>query len=129
MADTYDSTTAVHFLAIDVAKQWNAVLIETATGTRHRFKMANSAQDFERLIQFIRNLGGRCRGALEPTGDYHRPIAHRLVLAGVDLVSVSSIAQARYREAKFNLESDNRLVRCASIMLAGGEALKAALLP
>ena len=103
MADTSDITTAVHFLAIDVARQWNAVLIETATGTRHRFKMANSAQDFERLIQFIRNLGGRCRGALEPTGDYHRPIAHCLALAGVDLVSVfSSIAQARYRKAKFN---------------------------
>lgn len=102
IADTSDVTTAVHFLAIDVAKQWNAVLIETASGTRHRFKMANPAQDFERLIQFIQSLGGRCRAALEPTGDYHRPIAHRLLMAGVDLVSVSSVAQARYREAKFN---------------------------
>ncbi|KKB60842.1 transposase [Robbsia andropogonis] len=102
MADTSNTTTDVHFLAIDVAKQWNAVLIETATGMKHRFKMANSAQDFDRLIQFIQSLGGRCKGALEPTGDYHRPIAHRLLMAGVDLVSVSSVAQARYREAKFN---------------------------
>jgi len=68
IADTSDITTAVHFLAVDVAKQWNAVLIETATGTRHRFKMANSAHDFDRLIQFIQNLGrgGRSRAALEP---------------------------------------------------------------
>lgn len=102
MADISNTTTDVHFLAIDVAKQWNAVLIETAAGAKHRFKMANTAQDFDRLIEFIHGLGGQCRAALEPTGNYHRPIAHRLLTAGVDLVSVSSVAQARYREAKFN---------------------------
>jgi hypothetical protein len=68
MTDTSDITTAVHLLAIDVAKQWNVVLIETASGTRHRFKMANSAQDFERLIQFIESLGGRCRFRSESPG-------------------------------------------------------------
>jgi len=49
MADTNDATTKFHWVAIDVARYWNAVLIETATGNRHRFKMANSAADFDRL--------------------------------------------------------------------------------
>jgi len=102
MADTTDVTTQTHWLAIDVAKHWHAVLIETASGARHRFKMANTEQDYERLIHFIDGLGGRCRAALEPTGDWHRPLAYRLIVAGVDLVSVSSVAQSRYREAKFN---------------------------
>lgn len=32
MADTTDATTPLHWLAIDVGRYWNAVLIETATG-------------------------------------------------------------------------------------------------
>ncbi len=102
MADIADIRTIYHWIAIDVARYWNVVLIETATGQRHRFKMSNTAQDFERLITFIRDLGGRARAGLEPTGDYHRALAHRLAQAGVEVVSISSVAQARYREAMFN---------------------------
>ena len=78
MADTTDATTACNWIAIDVARYWNAVLIETAPGQRHRFKMANTVEDLDRLIEFIGGLGGRCRAGLEPTGDYHRAIAYRL---------------------------------------------------
>ena len=102
MADTTHATTACHWIAIDVARYWNAVLIETATGQRHRFRMANNAEDLDRLIAFVTSLGGRCRAALEPTGDYHRSVAHRLLSAGVEVVSISSLAQCRYREAMFN---------------------------
>ncbi len=102
MADITDATTACHWVAIDVARYWNAVLVETAAGQRHRFKMANTAQDFDRLIGFIRQLGGRACAALEPTGDYHRAIAHRLAMAGIEVVGISSVAQCRYREAIFN---------------------------
>ena len=56
----------------------------------------------QRLVDFLHSLGGRCRVALEPTGDYHRPIAHRLLTAGFDVVSISSVAQSRFREAMFN---------------------------
>lgn len=102
MADITDIRTVYHWIAIDVARYWNIVLIETASGQRHRFKMSNTAQDFERLITFIRNLGGQARAALEPTGDYHRALAYRLAQAGVEVVSISSVAQSRYREAMFN---------------------------
>ena len=102
MADTNHPIAALHWVAIDVARSWNAVLVETACGQQHRFRMTNSAADMQRLIDFLRGLGGRCRVGLEPTGDYHRPIAHRLLTAGFDVVSISSLAQSRFREAMFN---------------------------
>lgn len=102
MADTNHPIAALHWVAIDVARYWNAVLVETASGQRHRFRMTNSAADMQRLIDFLLGLGGRCRVALEPTGDYHRPIAHRLLRTGFEVVSISSVAQSRFREAMFN---------------------------
>lgn len=102
MADTTHTTIKPHLMAIDVARRSNAVFVELATGEQRRFKMTNSAQDLDRLVQFVHATAGPWRAALEPTGDYHRPIAYRLLQAGVDVVIVSSVAQARYREAKFN---------------------------
>lgn len=102
MADMNHTIAALHWVAIDVARYWNAVLVETASGQRHRFRMSNSAADMQRLTDFLLGLGGRCRVALEPTGDYHRPIAHRLLRAGFEVVSISSVAQSRFREAMFN---------------------------
>jgi hypothetical protein len=39
---------------------------------------------------------------LEPTGHYHRPLAWRLVQAGFDVRTISSVALARTREALHN---------------------------
>lgn len=92
----------LNWVAIDIARYSNAVLIETASGQKHRFRMSNSAVDMQRLVEFLGSLGGQCRVAMEPTGDYHRPIAHRLLVAGFEVVSISSVAQSRFREAMFN---------------------------
>jgi transposase len=102
MADNANATPACNLVAIDVARYANAVLVETTNGKRHRFKMANSAADFSRLLGFLRALPGPCRIGLEPTGDYHRPLAHRLLSAGFEVVSINSVALSRYREAIFN---------------------------
>lgn len=102
MADAANATPPCNLVAIDIARYWNAVLIETADGKRHRFKMANTAADFDRLVEFLHGLLGVCRVALEPTGDYHRPIAHRLLVEGFEVVGINSVAQSRYREAMFN---------------------------
>lgn len=102
MADATNATPDCNLVAIDIARYSNAVLIETTTGKRHRFRMANTAPDFNRLLQFLHGLPGTSRVALEPTGDYHRPLAHRLLTGGFEVVSINSVAQARYREAMFN---------------------------
>ena len=102
MADSANATPACNLVAIDVARYGNAVLVETTNGKRHRFKMANNAADFSRLVGFLGGLPGVCRVGLEPTGDYHRPLAHRLLSAGFEVVSINSVALSRYREAIFN---------------------------
>lgn len=102
MADSTNANPGCNLVAIDIARYSNAVLIETAVGKRHRFRMANTAPDFDRLLQFLHGLRGTSRVALEPTGDYHRPLAHRLLVAGFEVVGINSVAQARYREAMFN---------------------------
>lgn len=58
MTDITHSTTKPHLLALDVARRFNAVLMELATGEQRRFKMTNSAQDFDRLVQFINTTAG-----------------------------------------------------------------------
>jgi transposase len=102
MAEQGNGIPGRNLVAIDVARYWNAVLVETAAGKRHRFKMANTAADFGRLLDLLESLPGTCQVGLEPTGDYHRPIAHRLLARGHDVVSINSVALARYRDAMFN---------------------------
>jgi hypothetical protein len=55
MAGPANATARINWVAIDIARYWNAVLVETAAGKRHRFKMANSAADFDRLVGFLRS--------------------------------------------------------------------------
>jgi hypothetical protein len=40
-------------VAIDIRRYGNVVLVETTSGKRHGFKMANSAADFSRLLKFL----------------------------------------------------------------------------
>lgn len=94
MADTAHVTFALNPLAIDIARYWNYVLIETAAGKLHRFKMANPAADFDRLVEFLTSLPGPFRVGQEPGADYRRSITHRLLIAGVEGVSVNSVARA-----------------------------------
>ena len=51
---------------------------------------------------FLQARSGPVRIALEPTGNLHRTLAYRLLQEGFPVVSVSSVAGARYREAMFN---------------------------
>ena len=53
MADEANATPACNLVAIDIARYWNAVLIETPAGKQHRFRMANTAPDIDRLLKFL----------------------------------------------------------------------------
>lgn len=78
------------------------VLVEHPDGRQERFRFVHQRADYERLVSFLKACPGPCRIALEPTADYHRTIAYRLVSEGFDLVLMSSVAGARLREAVFN---------------------------
>ncbi len=102
MAKDRCNTTTV-WVAIDVAKRWNEVLVEiSGTGVR-RFKVANRLEDFEKLAEYLSRWGAKwCRIGIEPTGNYHRPLAHYLKRQGFEVCFVSSLGACRAREIWFN---------------------------
>ncbi|HDR9181117.1 TPA: hypothetical protein QDB06_001662 [Burkholderia vietnamiensis] len=95
MADLREGPLPPNLVVIDITRYSNAVLIELSDGKRQRFRMTYSAPGFDRLLSFLQALPGNCRVALEPTGDCQRPLAHRLLTAGHEVVSINSVAQAR----------------------------------
>ena len=90
------------WVAVDVAKARHEVLIERQDGKRLRMSVANSRFDFEKLAKDLAALSKCCEVALEPTGDYHRPLANFLLRRGHHVHFVSSIACNRTREALYN---------------------------
>lgn len=97
---TPESATPATWVAIDIAKDAHVVLTESVGGQR-RLRVANTLDDLERFVAFLRTQPAPVRIAFEPTGMYHRPLAYRLVTAGFDVVLVSSLTCARYREARY----------------------------
>lgn len=88
--------------AIDIAKNRHDALVELASGSRRRMKVLNERSDFERLATYLDDSNRTVMIGIEPTADYHRPIAHFLLQRGFDVRLVSSLAVARTREALQN---------------------------
>jgi Transposase len=79
------------------------VLIEAPNHKRRRrLSVLNTRAEHDRLIETLRAYGKPVICAFEATGNYHRPIAWRLIEAGFDVRLVSSMALARTREALHN---------------------------
>jgi transposase len=90
-------------VAIDIAKVRNEVLIEAPNHKRRRrLSILNTRAEHDRSIETLRAYGKPVICAFEATGNYHRPIAWRLIEAGFDVRLVSSMALARTREALHN---------------------------
>lgn len=90
------------WVAIDIAKYWNAALVELPDGRQQRFRFTHCLEDYDRLVGLLRSFSVPCRIAFEPTADYHRTLGFRLVREGFEVCLVSSVAGARLREAIFN---------------------------
>jgi transposase len=96
------SKPAATLVVIDIAKQWNVAVALTPDGRRRQFRVANSFEDHDRFVAFLRSQPAPCQVAMEPTGTYHRPLAYRLAQEGFEVRLVSSLAAARCRDAFFN---------------------------
>lgn len=93
----------VVLVAIDIAKARNEVLIQIpGHARRRRLTVLNTRAEHDRLIALLSELGLPVACGFEATGNYHRPIAWRLLEAGFDVRLVSSLALARTREALHN---------------------------
>jgi transposase len=102
MASNLDPNAPRCWVAIDVAKKMNVVLIERSDGQSERFRFAHCREDYDRLAGHLRRLPTPCRIGLEPTADYHRTLVFHLLNQGFEVVFVSSLAGARLREAAYN---------------------------
>src|SRR4051812_12688329 len=90
-------------VAIDIGKTRNEVLIEIpGHARRRRLTVLNTRADYDRLIDLLSGLGQPVTCAFEATGNYHRPLAWRLLQAGFAVRLISSLALARTREALHN---------------------------
>ncbi len=90
-------------VAIDIAKARNEILIDSSGhARRRRLTVLNTRAEHDRLIALLTGLGQPVTCGFEATGNYHRPIAWRLLQAGFDVRLISSLALARTREALHN---------------------------
>ncbi len=89
-------------VAIDVAKSKNDVLVQLLNGSRKKFKVANTSEDYRMFIDYLTSLDSPCLVGFEATANYHRPIAFHLKQAGFEVCLISSLASARTREAMHN---------------------------
>jgi hypothetical protein len=67
MASNIDPNAPRTWVAIDIAKGSNVALVEHDDGRQQRFRFAHNLQDYDRLVAFLRDTGGPCRIAFEPT--------------------------------------------------------------
>ncbi|MCL5778864.1 IS110 family transposase [Limibaculum sp. FT325] len=90
-------------VAIDVAKHRNEVLIEVpGRARRRRLTVLNTRAEHDRFVETLAAFEIPVVAGFEATGNYHRPLAHRLLSAGIELRLISSLALARTREAITN---------------------------
>jgi len=101
-----DSCSPTHprrtFVALDVAKHHYQVLIECPNGSRQRWRMTNTRDDYERLRDRLSAVDDPVLIGFEATGVYHRPLGHFLHQCGFELRLLSSLAMARTRDALYN---------------------------
>ena len=95
--------TDAALVAIDVSKNRNDVLIEVpGQRRRRRLVVPNTRGEHDHFVALLGGLDCPVLVGFEATGNYHRPLAYRLLKAGFDLRLVSSLALARTREALHN---------------------------
>lgn len=104
------------FVAIDVAKLKHDVLVKLPDGKYKSLKVANNHSDYEKFCKYLTSFKCHCVIALEPTADYHRLIAWRLLQGGFEVRLASSVACARAREAIFNSRDKNDIKDTKVIM-------------
>ena len=103
MTDRSITQIAPLLVAIDISKSRHEILISIPDKKRpRRLTVLNQLEDFKRLIAILADYARPVRVAFEATGDYYRALAYQLGIAGFEVKLISSVAQARTREALNN---------------------------
>ena len=98
-------STEYLIIGIDIAKEKHHVFFGTATGKTllRRLVFENSVNGFEKLMAYAEAIKtkhalGKMVFGLEPTDNYHKPLAEYLIKCGYNVVLVSGVAVVRNRE-------------------------------
>ena len=119
-------------VGIDVSKDRHHAFFGTARGKTVYKKLVfeNSYQGFKRLIDhakamLVQNGLWKMAFGLEPTGDYHKPLANFIITSGYSLVLVSGVALKRNRELLDNRWDKNDTKDAANIadLISQGKCL------
>ena len=103
MTKHFSTPAGAVLVAIDVSKHRQEVLIERPEGgRRRRLTVMATKQDYDHLAEQLAAIERPILVGFEATGNYHRTLAHRLLVAGFELRLISSVALARTREALHN---------------------------
>lgn len=89
------------YLAIDISKVKNDVLVEFPDGKRKKFIVYNKMADYRELDALLAQHPDHVIG-VEPTSNYHRPICYFLKSRNHNVCFVPSISVARTREVLHN---------------------------
>jgi transposase len=91
-------------VGIDVAKQKHNAFLDTATGKTllKRLVFENNREGFEKLLMHVESISAsnghkKVLFGIEPTANYHKPLAEFLINKEHDLMLVSGVAK-RNRE-------------------------------
>ena len=103
MVKQQDKSSQPVWVAIDVAKRRNEVLIEHPDrARRQRLSVLNTREAHDRLMAHLQAFERPVTIGFEATGNYHRPLIWRLLTAGFNVQLISSVSLARTREALHN---------------------------
>lgn len=69
MTQSYGNTGEKVLVAVDIAKQRNAVLIQLPDESRKKFIVANKLSDFQEFTAYLKSLRFPCVIGLEATGN------------------------------------------------------------
>ena len=88
MATTDKTTAKCVFIAIDIAKNKHGVLINYPNGKQMSFKIGNTREGYQQIIERARRFSDDCRliCVFEPTADYHRNITYWLSTMGCEML-------------------------------------------
>lgn len=102
MTQVLFNTNETVFVGLDIAKATHQILVECPNGKRKSFKIPNTKQGHQMLIEYLQSLKLTAVIGFEATANYHRTVAYALQTAGFSVYLISALAAARTREALHN---------------------------
>ena len=95
------------YLALDISKDRSDAALEYPEGKRKLFRFNHTFRGIREVVEHLESLNSQVQVGLEATGDYHRIVAHQFHDSGFEIVLLSSLRAARFREATFGTTDKN----------------------